>query len=92
MQKSEIVLLYETILSIPGMNEPIKLCLHTTRKNLLLLSLVLERGLKGENENNRTACILDIISSDMSQELGDISEEILKKGGLFETYEKLKTL
>ena len=43
--KTEIAKVYETLLSIPGMNEKIKIDLRIARKNVLFLSKIIERGL-----------------------------------------------
>jgi hypothetical protein len=44
LAKTDIARIYETVLSIPGMNENIKIALTISRKNTLLLSRVIERG------------------------------------------------
>jgi len=56
----------------------------------LLLSKVIERGLtvKDSGEINN---ILDIAPAETVQELNVISDELLKKAGLIEMNEKLKT-
>jgi hypothetical protein len=92
MHKSDIALLYDTILSIPGMNEPVKVHLITSRKNLLLISSVIERGLNTSPEDPAAGSILDVASPELRQELMAISEELLRKGGLYEVHEKLKAL
>ena len=85
-----IAKVFETILSIPGMNDNVKIQLSIPRKNVLLLSKVIERGLAGkENLDNDT--ILDIAPAETLEQLNSISEEILKKAGLIEMNEKLKT-
>ena len=91
LQKTELALLYDTILSIPGMNEPVKVGLQTSRKSLLFLSQVIERGLASP-EDQQAHSLLDITSPEIRQELMTISEELLKKGGLSEMHQKLKAL
>ena len=56
----------------------------------MLLSKVIERGLtvKDSGEINN---ILDIAPAETVQELNVISDELLKKAGLIEMNEKLKT-
>ena len=81
---------FETILSIPGMNDNVKIQLSIPRKNVLLLSKVIERGLAGKdglNDDN----ILDIAPKETMEELNAISNELLKKAGLIEMNEKLKS-
>lgn len=84
-----IAKVFDTVLSIPGMNDNVKIQLSIPRKNVLLLSKVIERGLtvKGDSETNN---ILDIAPKEIVQELNVISDELLKKAGLIEMNEKLK--
>ncbi len=42
---TDIAKIYDTVLSIPGMNETVKIDLRIPRKNVLLLLKVIERGL-----------------------------------------------
>jgi hypothetical protein len=44
LAKTDIARIYETVLSIPGMNENVKIVLSISRKNTLLLSKAIERG------------------------------------------------
>ena len=57
---------------------------------MLLLSRVIERGLTVK-DNGETNNILDIAPAETVQELNVISDELLKKAGLIEMNEKLKT-
>ena len=76
-----IAKVFDTVLSIPGMNDNVKIQLMIPGKNVLLLSKVIERGLtvKDNTEGNN---ILDIAPQETIQELNAISDEILKKAGL----------
>jgi hypothetical protein len=80
---------FETVLSIPGMNDNVKIQLSIPRKNVLLLSKVIERGLTVK-DNSETNNILDIAPQETVQGLNAISDELLKKAGLIEMNEKLK--
>jgi len=73
------------------MNENVKINLQTTRKNLLLLHKVVERGLRGKDTEDKSVNILDIIQPEVLQELGAIAIELLDKPGLAEMNEKLKS-
>ncbi len=42
---NDVAKVYDTILSMPGMNETVKIDLKISRRNVLLLNNVLERGL-----------------------------------------------
>ncbi len=52
LNKTDLAKVYDTVLSIPGMNETVKIELKIPRKNVLLLSKVIERGLVQEGEEN----------------------------------------
>ncbi len=87
---STIAKVFDTVLSIPGMSDNVKIQLTIQRKNVLLLSKVIERGLtvKEESEENN---ILDIAAKETVLELKAVSDDILKKAGLTEMNEKLKS-
>jgi hypothetical protein len=90
--KTEIAKIYETLLSIPGMNEKIKVDLRIPRKNVLFLSKIIERGLSSKEIDDKTPGLMEIVSKETLQELILISAEILEKAGLTDMNEKLKTL
>ncbi|MEP7376796.1 MAG: hypothetical protein ABI675_25585 [Chitinophagaceae bacterium] len=90
LAKNDVALIYETVLSIPGMGEPVKVNLQTSRKNLLLLSKVIERGLNGKEVSEKGISILDIVSKETLLDLSAIAGELLTKAGLTEMNEKLK--
>ena len=91
LQKGDVTRIYDTVLCIPGMNEIVKVNLQTTRKNLLLLNKVIERGLNGKEPDDKSVSILDIIPKESLQELSTIAAELLNKSGLSEMNEKLKS-
>ncbi|MEP6467841.1 MAG: hypothetical protein ABJB05_16135 [Parafilimonas sp.] len=86
---STIAKVFETVLSIPGMNDNVKIQLSIPRKNVLLLSKVIERGLSVK-ENGNDDNILGTASKETLEELLAISNELLNKAGLIEMNEKLK--
>ena len=86
-----IAKVFETVLSIPGMNDNIKIQLSIPRKNVLFLSKVIESGLAGKDalgDDN----ILSITPKEVLEELNAISDELLRKAGLAEMNEKLNAL
>jgi len=91
LQKNDVARIYDTVLCIPGMNENVKVNLQTSRKNLLLLNKVIERGLNGKEPDDKAVSILDIIPKESLQELGAIAAELLNKSGLSEMNEKLRS-
>lgn len=90
LPKNEVTKIYDTILSIPGMNQNVKVNIQTSRKNLLLLSKVIERGLNGKETDDKSISILETIPKETLLELGEISNQLLSKAGLTEMNEKLK--
>lgn len=91
LAKTEVTKIYDTILSIPGMNQTIKVNIQTSRKNVLLLSKVIERGLNSNQADDKSTSILDTISKENLKELSEICSELLNKAGLAEMNDKLKT-
>jgi hypothetical protein len=87
---NDIAQVYDTILSIPGMNETVKIDLKMSRRNVLLLNRVIERGLSAKPDD-KTSNFLEIVSEDALQELTSLAEDCLKKAGLTELSEKLKS-
>ena len=86
----EVAKVYDTILSIPGMNEKVKIDLKITLKNALLLNRVIQRGLI--NNDEESSDLLDSVSEEALKELNTLAEDCLKKAGLIELSEKLKML
>ncbi len=59
---TDVAKVYDTILSIPGMNETVKIDMKISRKNALLLSRLIERGLtlkQDEKPSNLLDNLLD---------------------------------
>ncbi|PLK44916.1 hypothetical protein [Emticicia sp. TH156] len=88
---SDVAKVYDTILSIPGMNETVKIELRIARKNVLLLNQVIELGLAAK-EDEKSPGLLSSVPPDSLQELKALSEDCLQKAGLTELSEKLSTL
>ncbi|SFS61893.1 hypothetical protein [Mucilaginibacter polytrichastri] len=81
---------FDTIMSIPGMNEMVKIDLKISRKNVLLLNGIIERGLSekgGENDG----ILANVPDADL-QELKAVADEALQKAGLVDLNEKLRSL
>ncbi len=87
-EKSKI---FETILSSPGMTEKCKITMQLSRQNVLLLSRLIEAGLLTKEQPFEDA-IIQALPNESGEEFSAIHEEILKKAGLTEFYERLKVL
>jgi hypothetical protein len=83
---NDVAKVYDTILSIPGMNETVKMDLKISRKNVLLLSHLIQDGLK---IREGSSVLLESISEQGKTELEGLSQECLQKAGLIELHEKL---
>lgn len=90
LSKTELARLYETIMSIPGMNETVKIDLKLPRKQVLLLSKVIERGLAEKGEEDGSS-FLQLASPQSREDLRNVVSELLGKGGLSELNEKLES-
>jgi len=88
---NDIAKIYDTVLSIPGMNENVKVDLRMPRKNVLLLSKVIERGL-AVKDKEQPGNVLNSIDEATATELSAIATELLNKAGLTEMNEKLNAL
>lgn len=86
---SDVAKVYDTILSIPGMSETVKIDMKMTRKNVLLLHSVLKRGLMAKDDDKSSA-LLESIPKEALEELHVIADDYLTKAGLTELSEKLK--
>ncbi len=91
MNTNEVAKLYDTVLSIPGMNENIKLSSQISRRNVLLLSRIIERGLSAK-DSEKAGGLTDVFSKEALQELVAFADDCLKKAGLTELNAKLKEL
>lgn len=88
---NDVAKVYDTILSIPGMNETVKIDMRISRKNVLLLNNVIERGLMVK-EGDNSSSLLNSISEESLQELRTLASDFLQKAGLTELSEKLTSL
>ena len=91
LDKNDVAKVFETVLSIPGMSDEIKVNFRTSRRNLLLLNKVIERGLNGKDTEDKSVSILEIVPKETLQELGEIASQLLSKSGLTEVNEKLNS-
>lgn len=88
---NDVARVFDTILSIPGMNEVVKIDLKISRKNVLLLHHVIRRGLS-VNDDEKASVLLGSIPEENLSELKQFGDECLQKAGLIELSEKLSTL
>jgi hypothetical protein len=89
---NDVARVFDTILSIPGMNETVKIDLKISRRNVLLLNSVIERGLTVKDADDKSSNLLDVVPKETLQELTNLSDDCLKKAGLTELSAKLNGL
>lgn len=90
LTENDAAQVFDTILSIPGMNEPVRIDLKISRKNVLLLHHIIERGLL-EN-NSSPSMLLRRTAQENIQEIKQLSADCLGRAGLAELHEKLAGL
>ena len=88
---NDVAKVYDTILSIPGMNETVKIDMRISRKNVLLLNSVIKRGLTSK-EDDKSSNLLETIPQETLKELDAIADDYLTKAGLTELSGKLRAL
>lgn len=91
LSMKDVAIVYETLLSSPGMDVAVKISLNVPRKQVLLLSKIIELGLTVKNENGQTG-LLSVADAATLEELQGVSGELLKKAGLTEMNDKLNSL
>jgi hypothetical protein len=90
-KNSERAKIFETVLSSPGMKETCKIVLSPSRQTILLLCHLIEQGIENK-EGNAPDEMLSFMPSESRNELKLIVDEMLKKSGLVEFYQRLKLL
>lgn len=91
LTNNDLAKIYDTILSIPGMNESVRIDMKISRKNILLLNNILKRGLCAKDEE-KASNLLAGIPEETIQELNAIADDYLAKSGLHDLSEKLAAL
>ena len=91
LSSKDVTIVYETLLSSPGMNDAVKVTLSIPRKNVLLLSKVIELGLSMKDDASKGG-LLTAVTSEALEELNSVTGDLLRKAGLIEMYDKLNSL
>ncbi|MEO5998950.1 MAG: hypothetical protein ABIN89_19425 [Chitinophagaceae bacterium] len=74
-------MIYETLLSSPGMNDAVRIDVKLPRKNVLLLAKVIELGLSVKDQTPK-GDLLHSINMECVEELRSITGEFLSKSVL----------
>lgn len=91
LSEKEMSLLYETLLSAPGMDDVVKIDLRMPRKAILLLSRVISKGLNMKTGEGLSG-LLNAAGEGSEKALLEVSSELIQKAGLTAMNEKLQTL
>lgn len=87
---NDVAQVFDTILSSPGMNDAVKFDLRISRRNVLLLSSVIELGLSDKADGKGS--LFASASTEAKEELRLLVDDFLQRAGLSELNEKLKVL
>lgn len=90
LSAKDVSVVYETLLSFPGMTDVVKISLQLPRKQALLLAKVIELGLSVRKDDPNG--LLPVVDNDTLNDLKMIASDLLKKAGLTEMNEKLFSL
>jgi hypothetical protein len=91
MNAKELASVYDTIMSVPGMNDQIKSDLKISRRNVLLLTQAIRRALRIPGDGSNLDSI-DIASGEWKDELLALSADCLQKSGLVHLNDRLAKL
>jgi len=86
--RKEIAGMLEILVSVPGMEDTVKLNLSLQRRQVMLLSNVIREGMK--TDQGMVGDLLTVLSPECSNELMRISSELDEKAGLSGLQEKVK--
>ena len=91
LSKQDEQVVYEALLTSPGMSDTVKIDLRVPRRNVLLLGKLIERGIavQGEKDEGGVLGTLDVTTA---SELRGIAMDMLDKGGLAAMNDKLNSL
>ena len=91
MNAKELASVYDTIMSIPGMNDQIKIDLKISRRKVLLLTQAIKRALSVTGVEGNPD-LIEIASNESKEELLALSADCLQKSGLVDLNERLAKL
>lgn len=91
MNSSDLGKVYGALLSSPGMNELVKIDLKINRRVVLLLSQVIEIGLRAKGNEGQFG-MSQAASEEELKELEKLAMDCLEKAGLTELNSKLSSL
>ena len=91
LSAKDITIVYETLLTSPGMNDTVKIDLRIPRRNVLFLTKVIELGVAVKDDGSNSS-LFSNVTGETLEEIKDVSTQLLTKAGLGEMYYKLNSL
>lgn len=91
LSTKDAAIVYETLLSSPGMSDSVKIDLRIPRKNVLLLFQLIETGLLCKDEKTSGNFLIPMDAA-TSEAMRQIAGDLLSKAGLTAMQERLQEL
>ncbi|HEX8358356.1 MAG TPA: hypothetical protein VF610_13115 [Segetibacter sp.] len=90
LSAKDAAIVFETLLTSPGMNDTIKVSLQLSRKNVLLLVKLIELAMTVKEEEQGS--LIHILNGSGADGISQINTQLLQKAGLTDMYERLNKL
>eukprot|EP01133_Synstelium_polycarpum_P017041 gene17041-20301_t len=88
--KNEMTVVFDALLTVPAMNDAVKLNLSMSRVQILLLSNTIRQGITAKE--GMVSDLLSILPKESSEELAKIADEVLEKAGLAGLDQKIRKM
>jgi len=90
LSAKDAAIVFETLLTSPGMNDNVKVSLQLPRKQVLLLVKLIELGLTVKEEDQGS--LVHVLNGNGAEGISQINSQLLQKAGLIEMYGRLNEL
>jgi hypothetical protein len=90
LSTKDAAIVFETLLTSPGMSDNVKISLQLPRKQVLLLVKLIELGLTVKEEDQSS--LIHVLNGSGAEGIGQINNQLLQKAGLIEMYGRLNEL
>ncbi len=91
LNAKEFSMVYETVLASPGMGDTVKIVLNLPRKQVLVLTKIIEVGMAAKGDGEKGG-LLAMVDDETVRELSAINSDLLQKAGLKEMNERINSL
>lgn len=88
MEKNEISQVYDTLLSVPGMDEAVRIDVKISRKLILLLSNAIELGIAAKGNES----MISFSDKESIEQLLALGHDCIEKAGLTNLKDKMASL